>query len=54
VHPQTDLLHLIRALDPTRRLPRRLHGGQEQPDQDSNDRNHDEQLDQRKRRPNGP
>jgi hypothetical protein len=47
VHPQADLLHVVGALGAAGRLPRRLHGGQEQRDQHCNDGNHDQELDQR-------
>ena len=43
---QPDLLEVVGALDPPRRFPRRLHGGEQQSDQDGDDRDDDEQLDQ--------
>ena len=47
VQAQTNLLEIVCALDPSRRLARRLHGGQEQGNQDGDDRNHDKELDER-------
>jgi hypothetical protein len=44
---QSDLLQVVHALRPPRRLARRLDGGQQQRDQDRGDRNHHQQLDQR-------
>jgi len=43
---QTDLLQVVCALDPAGRLSSRLHGRQQQGDQDADDRDHDQQLDQ--------
>ena len=50
VHRQADLLEVVDALHAPGRLPRRLHGGQEQRDQDRDDRDHDQQFDQRESR----
>ena len=46
VHRQADLLQVVDALDPPGRLACRLHGGQQQGDQDRDDRDHDQKLDQ--------
>jgi len=48
VHGQPQLLEVVRALGSPGRFARRLHGGQEQRDQDGNDRDHDQQFDQSK------
>ncbi len=45
---QANLLELIGALGAPRRLAGRLHRRQEQPDQDRDDRDHDQELDQGK------
>jgi len=47
MHSQSNLLHIVDTLHPPGRLACRLHGGQEQGDQDRNDRNDHEQFDQR-------
>ena len=46
VQRQADLLQVVDALRPARRLTRRLNGGQEQTDQHGDDRDHHQQLDQ--------
>ena len=46
-HGQAELLEVVGALGATGRLAGRLHGGEEQRDQDGDDGDHDEQLDQR-------
>ena len=43
-----ELLHVVLALGPSRRLTRGLHGGQQQRDQDANNGDHDQQFHQRK------
>jgi hypothetical protein len=48
VHRQADLLQIVFALGPTRRLARLLNGRKEQCDQNRNDGDDDEQFDQRK------
>ena len=47
VQGQADLLEVVDALDAAGGLARRLHGGQQQRDQDRDDRDDDQQLDQR-------
>ena len=47
VRGQGDLLEIVRALHPPRRLAGRLHGGQQQCDQDADDGDDHEQLDER-------
>jgi hypothetical protein len=42
------LLHVVFALGPAGRLTRRLHGREEQCDEDRDDRDHHQQLDERK------
>ena len=44
----SELAHIARAGHAPSRLARRLHRRKEEPDQDSDNRDHDEQLDQRK------
>jgi len=46
VQSQTDLLHVVDALDPPGRLAGRLHRGQQKRDEHRDDRNHHEKLDQ--------
>ena len=46
VHRQADLLEVIGALNAAARLARRLHGRQEQGDQDRDDGDDHQQLDQ--------
>ena len=46
---QADLLEVVGALSPSRGLASRLDRRQEQGDQDRDDRDHHQQLDQRKR-----
>ena len=46
-----DLLQVVDALAPPRRLAGRLHGRQQQRDQHADDGDHHEQLDQRETRP---
>src|SRR5262249_12430944 len=46
VQAQADLLHVVRALGSAGRLPRRLHGGEQQGDEYGDDRDDNEQLDQ--------
>jgi hypothetical protein len=48
VHGDADLLQVVHALGPPRRLAGGLHGGQEQGDQDGDDRDDDQQFDQGK------
>jgi hypothetical protein len=43
---EAHLTHLVAALRPTGRFTGRLHGRQQQGDQDANDRDHYQQLDQ--------
>ena len=45
---QTNLLEIVVAFRPPRRFARRLYGGQQERDQDSDDRDYDQQFDQRK------
>jgi hypothetical protein len=45
---QTDLFQMVDALRPPSRLAGGLHRGQQQRDQHTDNRNHDQQLDQRK------
>jgi hypothetical protein len=47
---QADLLEIICTTNSSGRLPGSLHGWQQQSDQDSNNRNHNQQLDQSKPR----
>ena len=47
VHPQADLLEVIRILDPSRRLPYFLNRWQKQTNQDGDDRNDYEKFDER-------
>jgi hypothetical protein len=54
VQRQAELLDIVRALDPPRCFPCRLHGRQQQRNQDANDRNHHQQLDERETAPNPP
>ena len=44
---EPDLLQVVHALDPPRRLAGRLNGRQQQGDQDGDDRDHHQELDQR-------
>ena len=46
VQGEADLLEVVDALRPPRRLPRRLNRRQQQGDQDGNDRDDDQQFDQ--------
>ena len=46
---QRNLLQIVDALRPPRRLARRLNRRQQQRDQNADDGNHDQQLDQRER-----
>jgi len=48
---QGDLLEVVSALRPASRFPGRLHGRQQQRDQDPDDGDYDQQLDQGKSRP---
>jgi hypothetical protein len=48
VKAEGKLLHIVGALAPPGGFPGGLHCGQQQRDQDSDDRNHDQQLHQRK------
>ena len=43
---QADLLEVVGALSPPGRLTGRLHGGQQQGDQNRDDRDHHQQFDQ--------
>ncbi len=45
---QCDLLEVVATLNPPGRFARRLHGWQQERDQDRDDRDHDQQLDERK------
>ena len=45
---EADLLQIVNTLGTAGRLAGRLHGGQEQSDQDGNDGDHDQELDQGK------
>ena len=47
VQGQADLLQVVDALGAAGGLARRLHGGQEQADQDGDDGDHHQQFDQR-------
>jgi hypothetical protein len=47
VEGEADLLQVVDAPGPPRRLARRLDGGQQQGDQDGDDRDDHQQLDQR-------
>jgi hypothetical protein len=51
VQRQSELMQVVLARCPPRRLPRLLHCGQEQRNQDRNDCDHDQQLNQRERPP---
>ena len=44
---QTDLLEIVDALRTTRRLSGRLHGWQQQRDQNGDDRDHHQEFNQR-------
>ena len=46
VQRQANLFEIVLALRPPRRLTSLLHGRQQQRNQDSNNRDHDEQFDQ--------
>ena len=46
-----ELLQIIDALNPPRRLARRLNGGKQQGNQNGDDRDDHEKLDQRERTP---
>ena len=41
---QADLLQVVAALNPAGRFARRLHRRQQQSDQNSDDRDHDQEL----------
>ena len=43
---EADLLEVVDALRPAGGLAGRLHGGQQQGDEDRNDGDHDQELDQ--------
>ena len=47
--PQPDLFQVVQALDAAARFPGRLHGGQQEPDEHADDRDHHEKLGQRER-----
>jgi hypothetical protein len=51
VEGEAELLPVVAALDPPRRLTGRLNGRQQQGDQDANDGDHHEQLDERESPP---
>ena len=53
VHRDAELLQVVDALAPPRRLARRLDRRQEQGDQHRDDRDHDQQLDQGEASPSG-
>ena len=46
VHGDPELLQVVDALGAAGGLAGRLHGGQQEADQDRDDRDHDQQLDQ--------
>ena len=46
VQPEAELLQVVLALHPGRRLPHLLHGGEQQADQDGDDGDHHQQFDQ--------
>ena len=48
VQSQTDLLQIVLALRPLGGLANLLDRGQQQPDEDCDNRNHHQELDQRK------
>jgi hypothetical protein len=48
VQRQADLVQIVLATCPVRRLPRLLYGGNEQGDQHADNGDHDQQLNQRK------
>ena len=48
--PEPDLVEMTLAVHPPGRLPRVLHGRQQQADQDPDDRDDDQELDQREAR----
>jgi len=45
---EADLPEIVGTGGPVGRIPRRLHGRQEEPDERADDRDHDEELDERK------
>ena len=47
VEAEADLLEVVQALRPGGRLADLLDGGQQEPDEDRDDRDHHQQLDQR-------
>jgi hypothetical protein len=47
LHAKAQLVQIALALHAPRRLARRLHGGQQQGEKHSNDRDYDQQLNQR-------
>src|SRR5262249_19385280 len=49
VEGESDLPQIVLAGDPIGALADFLHGGQQKPHQDADDRDHDQQLDQRER-----
>jgi hypothetical protein len=51
VNRQASLFQVVDALRPPCALPRGLHSRQEQRDQDADNRDHDQQLDERKSPP---
>jgi hypothetical protein len=51
VQRQPELLEVVGALGACRGPANLLHGGQQQPDQDRDDRDHDQQFDQREATP---
>src|SRR5262249_19447065 len=53
VHGQADLLEVVGAAHAGGGLAHLLDGGDEEPDQNGDDRNHHQQLDQRERTPAG-
>ena len=46
MHGEAELLQVVGALDPSCRLARRLHGGEQQCDQHGDDRDDDQEFDQ--------
>jgi hypothetical protein len=47
MHRDADLPQVIAALAASRGFAGRLHGGQQEPDEPTDDRDHDEQFDKR-------
>ena len=49
MHRQAKLLQIVRTLHPATGLPGSLNGGQQESDQNTNDGDHHQQFDERKR-----